>query len=171
MNWEAIGAIGEIIGAIAVVASLIYLAVQLRHNSRQMEYSARTTEVSAYHEITGRMVTNRQTMFADSELPNILVKARHGEELAEVEIRKYGAYVLSMLANAEAAHFQHSKGLLTDEHLDSLVQGLLRHVKNHKLGVTHWKAYRPEFVAPFQEYMDEKFRQNGIDLDANKDDV
>jgi len=37
MNWEAIGAIGEIIGAIAVVASLIYLSVQIRHNSRQVE--------------------------------------------------------------------------------------------------------------------------------------
>jgi hypothetical protein len=30
MNWEAIGAIGEILGAIAVLATLIYLAVQVR---------------------------------------------------------------------------------------------------------------------------------------------
>jgi hypothetical protein len=28
MNWDAIGAIGEVIGAVAVVASLVYLAVQ-----------------------------------------------------------------------------------------------------------------------------------------------
>jgi hypothetical protein len=30
MNWEAIGAIGEIVGAVAVVATLIYLANQIR---------------------------------------------------------------------------------------------------------------------------------------------
>ena len=30
MNWDAIGAIGEIIGAIAVVSTLFYLAVQIR---------------------------------------------------------------------------------------------------------------------------------------------
>jgi hypothetical protein len=30
MNWDAIGAIGEIVGAAAVVATLIYLAVQVR---------------------------------------------------------------------------------------------------------------------------------------------
>ena len=30
MNWEAIGAIGEILGAMAVFASLIYLAIQIR---------------------------------------------------------------------------------------------------------------------------------------------
>ena len=30
MNWDAIGAVGELIGAIAVVATLAYLAVQVR---------------------------------------------------------------------------------------------------------------------------------------------
>jgi len=32
MNWESIGAIGEIIGAIGVIASLIYLSVQIRRS-------------------------------------------------------------------------------------------------------------------------------------------
>ena len=30
MNWEALGAIGEIVGAVAVVVTLGYLAVQIR---------------------------------------------------------------------------------------------------------------------------------------------
>jgi integral membrane sensor domain MASE1 len=34
MNWEAIGALGEIVGALAVVATLFYLAQQIRHNTR-----------------------------------------------------------------------------------------------------------------------------------------
>lgn len=33
MNWEAIGAIGEIIGGSVVIGSLIYLALQIRQNS------------------------------------------------------------------------------------------------------------------------------------------
>ena len=33
MNWEAIGAIGEVAGAIGVIATLIYLAVQIRQNT------------------------------------------------------------------------------------------------------------------------------------------
>ena len=32
MDWNAIGAIGEILGAVAVVATLGYLAVQTRHS-------------------------------------------------------------------------------------------------------------------------------------------
>ena len=35
MNWDAIGAIGEMIGAAAVVASLLYLALQTRANARE----------------------------------------------------------------------------------------------------------------------------------------
>ncbi|MBM89205.1 MAG: hypothetical protein CMQ41_12590 [Gammaproteobacteria bacterium] len=31
MNWEAIGAVGEIVGALAVVITLVYLASQVRH--------------------------------------------------------------------------------------------------------------------------------------------
>lgn len=33
MNWEAIGALGELAGAIAVVASLIYVGFQLKQNT------------------------------------------------------------------------------------------------------------------------------------------
>ncbi len=33
MNWEAIGAIGEIIGAAGVIVTLVYLAVQIRQNT------------------------------------------------------------------------------------------------------------------------------------------
>ena len=37
MNWEAIGAIGEIVGGVGVIATLIYLAVQIRQNTRSVE--------------------------------------------------------------------------------------------------------------------------------------
>jgi hypothetical protein len=37
MNWDAIGAIGEILGAVAVFASLTYLAIQIKVTSRQFQ--------------------------------------------------------------------------------------------------------------------------------------
>ena len=36
MNWEALGAIGELIGAVGVIASLIYVGLQVRQNTRSM---------------------------------------------------------------------------------------------------------------------------------------
>ena len=37
MNWDAVGAIGEIVGAAAVFLSLIYLATQIRLDSAQQQ--------------------------------------------------------------------------------------------------------------------------------------
>ena len=34
MNWDAIGAVGELLGALAVIATLGYLAAQIRQNTR-----------------------------------------------------------------------------------------------------------------------------------------
>ncbi len=37
MNWDAVGAIGEIVGAVAVVVTLVYLAKQVNDNSKQVK--------------------------------------------------------------------------------------------------------------------------------------
>lgn len=37
MNWDAIGAIGELVGGVAVIATLIYLAIQVKHSKALLE--------------------------------------------------------------------------------------------------------------------------------------
>lgn len=51
MNWEAIGAIGEIVAAAAVLITLIYLAVQIRQNTNQMERSDRAARGQSYQDL------------------------------------------------------------------------------------------------------------------------
>ena len=40
MNWDAIGAVGEILGALAVFVTLIYLAIQTRDNVKVLRARA-----------------------------------------------------------------------------------------------------------------------------------
>lgn len=40
VNWDALGAIGEIAGAVGVIVSLLYLAGQVRSNARQVRHAA-----------------------------------------------------------------------------------------------------------------------------------
>ncbi len=40
MNWDAIGAVGEILGAIAVVVSLVYLATQINTSNKAVRQSS-----------------------------------------------------------------------------------------------------------------------------------
>jgi len=40
MDWEAIGAIGEIAGAAAVLVTLIYLSIQIRQNTKALGHAS-----------------------------------------------------------------------------------------------------------------------------------
>ena len=50
MDWDAIGAIGELIGAAAVVVTLAYLARQIRQNSLAMKVAAKQEMTKQYGE-------------------------------------------------------------------------------------------------------------------------
>ncbi len=69
MNWDAIGAIGEIIGALAVVATLAYLALQVRHARTEMNHSIRQHRDTSLRELLLEPARN-------PDLADLMVKAR-----------------------------------------------------------------------------------------------
>ena len=48
MNWDAIGALGEIIGAAAVFVSLLYLAIQIRQSTALARTQYHTNSVTGF---------------------------------------------------------------------------------------------------------------------------
>ena len=40
VNWDAVGAIGEVVGALAVVLTLIYLSIQTRQNTKAVRHAS-----------------------------------------------------------------------------------------------------------------------------------
>ncbi len=58
MNWEAIGAIGEVIGAIGVIVTLAYLAIQIRQNSAVVRSATRQAISTTQAEIGYRLAEN-----------------------------------------------------------------------------------------------------------------
>ena len=58
MNWDAIGAIGEIVGATAVVITVMYLAHQVRKQTQESRLAA-TCEISArWDEMMETLISN-----------------------------------------------------------------------------------------------------------------
>lgn len=55
MNWEALGAIGEIIGAAAVVVSLVYLAMQIRAGVRATQAETEMEAARMWSEFHARV--------------------------------------------------------------------------------------------------------------------
>ena len=77
MNWEAIGAVGEIIGALAVVASLAYLAIQIRHNTKEVEEQNRTHQINTLSDNAGRFTHFRTNIISNAEVASIWQRGRH----------------------------------------------------------------------------------------------
>ena len=68
MNWDAIGATGEIIGALAVVISVVYLAVQIRKQTAE-------ARLAAARELSTLYIQCFRTLREDKELSSIYMKA------------------------------------------------------------------------------------------------
>jgi len=48
MNWEALGAIGELVGAVSVLLTLIYLARQIKENTKVQTISAYSSMMDGF---------------------------------------------------------------------------------------------------------------------------
>jgi hypothetical protein len=63
MNWDAIGAVGEILGALAVFASLGYLAIQTRASALATRHAAQSAFVADYNRLLTELYLHPE--FAD----------------------------------------------------------------------------------------------------------
>ena len=119
MNWEAIGAIGEVAGAIGVVASLFYLAFQIRVNNKALRSNKYQDLISEF----------RNAWLEGSNRPEdieILIKAdKEGiDSLTNSEQRRWTALMFSYLTTFENAFHADREGVADPELWESARKGL-----------------------------------------------
>jgi hypothetical protein len=71
LNWEAIGAVGEILAASAVVLTLIYLAKELKNTKSSSEVSASDRLIAGFDKINMLIITDssvREVLLSEGEL-------------------------------------------------------------------------------------------------------
>ena len=56
MNWEALGAIGELVGAVAIIVTLVYLAFQVKYARIAATDASRANRVQGIHQIDGQFM-------------------------------------------------------------------------------------------------------------------
>jgi hypothetical protein len=113
MNWEAIGAVGEVLGAGAVMITLGYLAVQIRQSTQAMQNSALGTTLD-FH---GNFDRNERYIA-------LLMKSQRKEELTPEERAHMVERFLTIMRELESIWYQRQQGALSPEqfqqHLDLL---------------------------------------------------
>jgi len=142
MNWDAIGAIGEVVGALAVVLTLAYLAVQIRQNTKSVRSAAIDNSITT-------ITTARQAVFENAEVSDIYNRGlQNHENLDEVELLRFRLTMQNALWGIWNTYAQ---GELT-----GLSRGVWEAQKPFVLrvlltpgGAWFWATYRNEFEQSF----------------------
>jgi hypothetical protein len=86
MNWEAIGAIGELMGAMVVVITWVFLALQPRQSNYTMGESNRLERAVAIDRHADSISRWRGRLMENADLATIWLTAYNDGDLSEIEI-------------------------------------------------------------------------------------
>lgn len=116
MNWEAIGAVGELVSAIAVLATLIYLAVQVRHSKILLERNEKIA-LSQVHQAraTARIhhhIAQFESDYYTTEIAALSENPAAVDALSEEQRVRARAMYLSTVVMQDNALYQGELGLL-----------------------------------------------------------
>ena len=146
MNWEAIGAVGEILGAFAVVLSLVYLAVQIRTQNRESRLLAMHEISVGFREAIGKFTTE--------DMSKILVRADvNFDDLTDDEAMRIVATFGGLFRAWEEAFIQQDEGRLDQRSWDAMTRYYLLALSSG--GAQRAWALRKDYLDPeFVKFVD-----------------
>ena len=150
MNWDAVGALGQVVGAFAVVLTLVYLAAQVRQNTRGMRRVATAEATAAFREWG-------QHIIADTSMRQVYIKGLRGlENLSEDEKALFWGIIFNVFKIAEQLHFQHFSGAM-DTGVWTGWEYVLRGILTTSGCQQYYQERRRSFSPRFQKWMDNQF--------------
>jgi hypothetical protein len=150
MNWDAIGAVGEIVGAMAVVVSLVYLGSQIRNQVRE-------SRVASVHEITEAFRT-AITSFQDPQRAEVYTKALTDfDQLSESQRLQFISMAQGLLRVWEEAYYQHEEGRLDERIWKAMLTQYVDIMSAHGF-LRVWEIRKHAYSDEFRAFVD---RQGG----------
>lgn len=147
MNWDAIGAIGELVGAMGVVVSLVYLAAQIRHNTR-------STNAAAFHALNASLSQISATIASNPQTARLFrIGLSDFESLEADEIIQLFNILNFNFRHLESAYVQFRQGTRNEESWLSWRTDIDEYARS--AAVHHWwRLRRRAYEAGFRELVD-----------------
>lgn len=148
MNWDAIGAVGEILGATGVIITLLYLATQIRQNTRQ----ARAT---SFQTLTESGATINAMIVGDEDMARIWNTCTRGdpEKLSPEDWTRFEFALGSYLEAMESIFMQHKLGSAHEELFESRME-MVRVFLGSVGGRRAWPHISFTFSKSFRDYVE-----------------
>ena len=147
MNWDAIGALGEILGAMAVIGSLLFVGVQIRSNTR-------ATQIATTHNLTDIFLTVAAKISEDPEMARIWAQqSRDISVLSASDLQRLVPLNVMVLRSFEDVFHHHQAGQMSDEMWEGWQAFILTICSYH--GVRSiWESRKYYYSRSFQAFLD-----------------
>ena len=147
MNWEAIGAIGEIMAAAGVIGSLIFVGWQMLQNTNALHTATSHSHMEIYTSLSMSIAENRElaTLWS-SGLADF-------SSLDDVDRVRFLSVASSVFQYYETSYVQHSKGNLDDE-LWNNIEKQLRDMTATPGVVSWWELRRHWYSVRFSSLVE-----------------
>jgi hypothetical protein len=119
MNWEAVGAIGEVVGAVGVIGTLAYLAMQIGQNTKVVRSATRQAVSSEQKEIGFNIVKNPEMR----EAVKYWVNTEDGPA-ADAQFRNE-MFLRAFLRMSENQYYQKEDGTFEDVIWEGYVENMM----------------------------------------------
>jgi len=154
MDWNMVGALGEIVGAGAVVVSLLYVGRELKHSSAV----ARLQGIQATNE---KLFEWAMSVAKDPALAALMVRVEgEGCALRDLSAQDQAriAYVYqALLSLTHTIYERRSEGLISDGELDRWAAQNAGVMGSPYL-CEIWPRMRPNFASDYARWLEARFR-------------
>jgi len=156
LDWDAVGAIGEILGAAGVIVTLAYLAIQIKHNSKVTKMSTAQQMADKWVSINLQMMQNSEVVDHDLADPTLGLK----------EFQASMGLWRAMFHQWSNNHYQYINGVLDEELYLPTGKEIAALASSPESGTAlrvAWESARMIYNVKFGEFMDEVLRANPVD--------
>ena len=147
MNWDAIGAVGEVAGAAGVIITLVYLAMQIRQNTKAIRLNTiRSTNESfrSQYALVG----------GSNEVAEVYTTGlTEPEQLNLTERVQFYALLHNQVRGYEEAFYQHTEGAL-DPRIWEGLHGQMLSNSNLPGFKIYWQDRRDWYSSSFQNQVE-----------------
>lgn len=106
VDWQAVGAIGELLGAVGVMITLVYLTLQVRQNTRSVKASVYDSLATSLEHLNRPLVQNGDLALA---LAAVTEDWQAASEQDRARVVHFYSAAFKLFENV---HYQYSQGLI-----------------------------------------------------------
>jgi hypothetical protein len=152
MDWDAVGAIGEIVGAVAVVLTLVVLIFQVRNSNRTMQESNRLERAKAIDRHADTVSVWRGRLTENAELAQIWTKVHNNSVLSEEELLRANNLFIEF-TNTQRSNFLRARTVGESGLMDQAVRSLATEASQSETTRVLWSASRPWTALASEEFV------------------